>query len=218
MSKGVPFPRFPTSPRSLLVKSALENPFQTIQVVSLILCLLQYCPMFILLMPLFLRHSTGFAAVQCETEEDNSSDTSVYLDGDEGTSSLELEALNTEMSTDEDSSSDEKTPQPICKRYTCKTCGKSWASKQGLLWHMNIHTGERPFKCDRCPKSFRNPGTLHLHQFAHLPKKFQCEFCHKNFSQAANLKTHRDGDKRNDIACKVRRRQLATKKGKKNGK
>lgn len=57
----------------------------------------------------------------------------------------------------------------LVKKYQCKACSKSLASRQNLKEHMYIHTGEKPYKCplSGCQMSFRQGTHLSAHKKHH---------------------------------------------------
>ena len=50
------------------------------------------------------------------------------------------------------------------RELQCTTCDKWLGSKLLLQNHMRTHTGERPFKCDFCPKSFFSDKSMTGHR------------------------------------------------------
>ena len=47
------------------------------------------------------------------------------------------------------------------KKFKCEVCGKfATNDERRLSQHMNIHTGDRPYKCDYCPADFGHRSAL----------------------------------------------------------
>lgn len=52
-------------------------------------------------------------------------------------------------------------------------------------------SGEKPFKCKECDKSFNQKGALNIHMTTHTKeRRFSCEKCKVCFSQRGNLRAH----------------------------
>ena len=58
------------------------------------------------------------------------------------------------------------------KALACDMCDKRFGRKQELTYHMNSHTGNRPYKCEVCSKSYVSHSSLYHHKKA----------CTKNFT------------------------------------
>ncbi|KAH8370326.1 hypothetical protein KR093_003077, partial [Drosophila rubida] len=73
----------------------------------------------------------------------------------------------------------------------CPYCNKVVSTKGNLKMHIRTHTGERPYKCTECPKSFVQASTLIVHRRCHTGETpFGCEKCPKAFKQHGNLIAH----------------------------
>ncbi|KAK7096071.1 zinc finger protein 420-like [Littorina saxatilis] len=80
-------------------------------------------------------------------------------------------------------------------RLSCELCGKTFASRRGLLRHGATHTNLRPFQCKECSISFTRLTHLKRHvlqkhlqsQCAHV-----CSLCSAPFADSYHLLRHMD--------------------------
>ncbi|KAL3877740.1 hypothetical protein ACJMK2_035403 [Sinanodonta woodiana] len=75
----------------------------------------------------------------------------------------------------------------------CKVCGKKFlgTGEKGIKPHMRIHSGERPFSCTICSKSFSDLSNLRYHTKLHQDyRPFKCTLCGKEFTRNRELNKH----------------------------
>ncbi|NXT70578.1 ZN256 protein, partial [Chaetops frenatus] len=53
------------------------------------------------------------------------------------------------------------------KPYNCSKCGKTFSKRFYLICHWRIHTGVRPYECGECGKTFCRMSSLSNHQKIH---------------------------------------------------
>ena len=50
------------------------------------------------------------------------------------------------------------------ERRTCPECGKCYSSRQAMTYHRKVvHSGARPFKCDKCEATFARVDSHRAH-------------------------------------------------------
>lgn len=75
--------------------------------------------------------------------------------------------------------------------HQCHFCPYVAPSRHGLIKHVRIHTGERPFQCDVCSRKFTQRHVLKTHMLTHTGEKpFLCRLCLSAFKWKKQLKRH----------------------------
>ncbi|MEE6511485.1 hypothetical protein FKM82_018035 [Ascaphus truei] len=75
--------------------------------------------------------------------------------------------------------------------YVCGECGKSFVHKSNCVNHKKTHTGEGLHVCGDCGKSFTRSSYLVIHQKSHRGEKpYACMQCGKKFASSSGVVKH----------------------------
>lgn len=74
----------------------------------------------------------------------------------------------------------------------CNICGKCFKTAAHLQVHMLVHTNERRFKCESCPKTYKHWNTLkdHVRRRHTGARPYVCSTCGKGFIWGTALRYH----------------------------
>ncbi|XP_069012861.1 uncharacterized protein [Embiotoca jacksoni] len=84
--------------------------------------------------------------------------------------------------------------KPRTAPFHCDKCDKKYASRDSLIVHGRIHTGETPYLCPHCGQGFRSSGMLGLHVRIHTgDRRYKCHVCGKTSIQhlMRHMRMHR---------------------------
>jgi uncharacterized Zn-finger protein len=77
------------------------------------------------------------------------------------------------------------------KPYECDICKKTFRQFNGLASHERIHTGDKPYECEICKKTFSVSSNLATHERIHIGETpFECEICKNTFIRKSDLTKH----------------------------
>jgi uncharacterized Zn-finger protein len=76
--------------------------------------------------------------------------------------------------------------------WQCRECGKQFATKYKLQRHMRCHTGEKPYRCNYCDRSFSQTGNLKLHQVKYHQIRCPMSETQKPLQHSINQTAERD--------------------------
>lgn len=87
---------------------------------------------------------------------------------------------------------DKHTGRTEGRLFECEYCGKVFGRSNVLAMHLRLHTGERPYLCQHCGMTFRNPTNLKYHTVNMHTKNYavSCPICSRGFVVRRKLAKH----------------------------
>ena len=79
------------------------------------------------------------------------------------------------------------------KPYTCKYCNKSFSTSSTCKQHERTHTGDKPYTCKHLNKCFRRLEYYKQHEGTHTGEKpYTCKYCNSGFALTRLQETWRN--------------------------
>ncbi|XP_066471638.1 zinc finger protein 436-like [Tiliqua scincoides] len=92
----------------------------------------------------------------------------------------------------EQTQSSQQTAKTGEKPFKCQECGKTFRQSHVLQIHQRTHTGEKSYKCQECGMTFSQSGHLIRHHRTHTGEEpYKCQECGMTFSHSGALTIHR---------------------------
>ncbi|XP_063702902.1 zinc finger protein OZF-like [Culicoides brevitarsis] len=76
-------------------------------------------------------------------------------------------------------------------KLTKKPCPHCGELVKNLTSHMAKHYEEKPFRCDKCDKSYKSRQHLQNHVIVHENKSFPCDICGRTFNRPDKVISHK---------------------------
>ncbi|CAG0895091.1 unnamed protein product [Cyprideis torosa] len=101
--------------------------------------------------------------------------------------------------------------------FSCDSCAKTFGHETTLTQHKAVHASEKSFSCTQCGKQFKRSSTLHTHLLIHSDTRpYPCEYCGKRFHQKSDMKKHTYIHTASDALSLERMRSLSQRRTKSN--
>uniref|UniRef100_A0A1A9WDW3 C2H2-type domain-containing protein n=1 Tax=Glossina brevipalpis TaxID=37001 RepID=A0A1A9WDW3_9MUSC len=83
--------------------------------------------------------------------------------------------------------------EKLKERKVCHYCPRTFSTTTHRRRHERIHTGERPYVCEMCGRSFASSSDMSNHRSSqHLHERnFVCDICDKRFNRRSQLRIHK---------------------------
>ena len=81
------------------------------------------------------------------------------------------------------------------KPFKCDKCEREFTRLDSYKNHVRLHTGVRPYKCEECEKEFNYLTTYKRHQNIHSGERpYACDQCGKKFTRLIYVKNHKQSN------------------------
>lgn len=122
-----------------------------------------------------------------EEENPNNPEVNHVIDHKNEASSKEEEEVAKVVRTEEVTTVDEDSHEPV---YKCAFCDQ-FHTKTELKKHIQKHVGDKPYHCDHCSKTFSGRGPLQSHLRIHnRPTSVKCSVCNEAVRDKSALSAH----------------------------